>query len=129
MIAATNQAGFVVERHDGPVIGWTAITKSADRRDEALQRMAHLVRTPGAEYRVYPRLSVRAAKATLILAAFLCTACDHQAQPVHYDCSPSQRERVHIEAMRQIELVNAWDSWARRTVYETALARNCVVAP
>lgn len=129
MIAATNQVGYLVQRHDGRVVGWTAITEPLATRKLAHDRLNALVRTPGAEYRVYAALKPRAAKASLILAAFLCSACNHQAKPVHYNCSPAQRERVQVEAMRQIELINAWDSLARRTVFDAALARNCVVAP
>ncbi|MDQ1921664.1 hypothetical protein [Massilia pseudoviolaceinigra] len=56
MIAATNQIGFVVERHDGPVVGWAAITDPLDTRTEAKERRDALERTPGAEYRIYPAL-------------------------------------------------------------------------
>ncbi|NHZ94589.1 hypothetical protein [Massilia sp. CCM 8734] len=58
MIAATNQIGFVVQRFDGPDIGWFAITEPVTR-DEAKQQLANLVRTPGAEYRVYAALETR----------------------------------------------------------------------
>lgn len=56
MIAATNHLGYVVERFDGLVVGWTAITKPAATRAQAQQQLTDLARTPGAEYRVYPAL-------------------------------------------------------------------------
>lgn len=55
MIAATNEIGHVVQRFEGPGIGWFAITEPTTR-DHALQQLADLARTPGAEYRVYPAL-------------------------------------------------------------------------
>lgn len=129
MIAATNQAGFVVQRFDGASVGWTAITKPFTTRAWAHAALTQVERTPGAEYRVYPALKGRAVAASLILAAMLSTACGQHVEPAHYECSPEQRERAHVEAMRRIELVNAWDAWARRTVYESVIAQNCVVAP
>lgn len=52
MRTATNQIGHVVERHDGPVVGWIAITAPVATPELAQQQLTDLVRTPGAEYRV-----------------------------------------------------------------------------
>lgn len=57
MRTATNHAGHTVQRHDGPQIGWFAITEPAASRELAQQQLDDLVRTPGAEYRVYPALA------------------------------------------------------------------------
>lgn len=58
MIAATNQAGFTVERHDGH-LGWQSmlIVPFATRR-LAEFHLQNMHKTPGAEYRVYPALVV-----------------------------------------------------------------------
>lgn len=60
MIAATNQLGHVVQRFDGLVVGWTAITEPAAARAQAQQQLDDLVRTPGAEYRIYPAIAEHA---------------------------------------------------------------------
>lgn len=60
MNIATNHLGYVVQRFDGPVIGWFAITDPTTTCTQARQHLADLARTPGAEYRVYPVLGEKA---------------------------------------------------------------------
>lgn len=64
MIPATNQTGFCLERHDGP-IGWQAITEPFATADEARTHLRDMARTPNAEYRVYPSLAVKQAVWTI----------------------------------------------------------------
>jgi hypothetical protein len=61
MITAVNQIGFQIERHDGPKIGWVSILKTPlTNREAADAYLDGMPRTPGAEYRVYPALELRA---------------------------------------------------------------------
>lgn len=60
MRVATNQTGHAVERFDGPAVGWLAITEPTTR-DQALQHLDNMARTPGAEYRVNAVLTLKAA--------------------------------------------------------------------
>ncbi|ATQ77881.1 hypothetical protein CR152_27795 [Massilia violaceinigra] len=59
MRLATNHLGYVVQRFDGPAIGWFATTDPTTP-EKAKQQLDNLARTPGAEYRVYPALGEKA---------------------------------------------------------------------
>ncbi|CUI02636.1 hypothetical protein BN2497_10489 [Janthinobacterium sp. CG23_2] len=60
MRTATNHAGYAVERHDGPIVGWTAISQTFTTPELAQQHLETIPRTPGAEYRVYVALGAKA---------------------------------------------------------------------
>lgn len=53
MRPASNHAGWVVERHDGPKVGWVAIDGPFVSMQHARNALCEIERTPGAEYRVY----------------------------------------------------------------------------
>jgi hypothetical protein len=55
MIAATNQLGHEVQRHDGRR-GWQAVTDPFATRDIARDHMRDMPKEAGAEYRVYAAL-------------------------------------------------------------------------
>jgi hypothetical protein len=67
--------------------------------------------------------------AALSLCAALCGGCVPAAPPVAYACTPQQGERAHAAALRDMALINSWDAWARRSVYQAALARHCAPKP
>jgi hypothetical protein len=56
MRIATNQAGYTVERHDGP-LGWQSmLIVPFATKQLAEAHMRKMAKTPGAEYRVYAAL-------------------------------------------------------------------------
>lgn len=58
MRPADNGTGWVVERHDGPVVGWVAIDGPFAKREHACMALVEMKPTPGADYRVYQSLAL-----------------------------------------------------------------------
>lgn len=58
MRAADNGMGWVVERHDGPKVGWVAIDGPFAKPEHAHIALDEMARTPGAEYRIYQSLAL-----------------------------------------------------------------------